>query len=72
MKTPSRKTKLIVDQVYDPLRGWRYLPCPLPLRRLWWRDKAHFMRYVERVHFVEIGDYLVSELGGNAIRLYGI
>ena len=64
IKTPSRKTKKLVDQVFDPLRGWITLSKALPLRRLWWKDKARMMRYVERIHFIEIGDYLVKELRG--------
>jgi len=64
MKTPSLKTKLLVDQIYDPLYGWKDLPRALPLRRLWWKDKAKMMQYVERVHFIERGDYLVKELRG--------
>lgn len=62
VKTPSRKTKKLVDQVFIPPRGWRMIE-PTPLRRLWWKDKSHLMRFAEAVHFVELGDYKIAELG---------
>lgn len=57
----SKKTKKIVDQIYDPKYGWRDIK-PVPLRRLWWKDRLNVMRYVTVVHFRELGDYKISEL----------
>lgn len=57
------RTKRKVDQVYDRDRGWIAIR-PTPLRRLWWKDKKKLMRFVEAVHFVELGDFKLTELGG--------
>ena len=62
MKPPNRKSKKLVDQVFDRDRGWVQLSKAMPLRRLWWRDKESIMRHVEAVHFVELGDFKLSEL----------
>lgn len=56
-----RKTRNLVDQVFVRGRGWVGVR-PTPLRRLWWQDKAGLMRHAESVHFVEHGDYRISEL----------
>jgi len=59
----GRKSKKLVDQVFIPgtSRGW--IPIKRqPLRRLWWQDRAYLMRDATRIHFVDYGDYLVSEL----------
>jgi len=62
MKPPSLKTKKLVDQIFIDGRGWIKLRKAMPLRRLWWRDKAHVMVHCEAVHFTDIGDFTIAEL----------
>ena len=59
--TIAKKSQKLVDQIYDRDRGWIAIP-PVPLRRLWWSDKLNVMRHIEAVHFVNHGDYKISEL----------
>lgn len=57
----GKKSRKLIDQVFLKGRGWIHFKA-IPLRWLWRAHQQRKYRDAEAVHFVEHGDYLISEL----------